>query len=204
MIAFLVVFFSFLLGSIPFGLIVGKVWGSIDVRQHGSGNIGTSNVMRTVGKAAAGAVLVLDVLKGTLPVVAAMSLGVPDWAVAATAFAAVAGHMWSVFLNFEGGKGVATTLGVAIALDLWLALSLVLVWVAVLIVTRYISVGSLASALSLPALTWFLGHGSEYVIVGALICLLVFIRHRSNIERLRAGTEYRFGERAATARVDRR
>src|SRR5690606_30565467 len=110
MTAFLIVCASFLLGSIPFGLIVGNLWGSVDVRRHGSGNIGTSNVLRRVGKGAGALVLILDVIKGTVPVMAAMSLGFSGWVIAATAFAAVAGHMWSVFLNFKGGKGVATTL----------------------------------------------------------------------------------------------
>lgn len=204
MTAFWIVCASFLLGSIPFGLIVGKLWGSVDVRQHGSGNIGTSNVMRTVGKGAGALVLVLDVLKGAVPVMAATSLGLSDAAVAAAGFAAVAGHMWSAFLKFKGGKGVATTLGVLIALDYRLALSLLAIWLAVVIATRYISVGSLVAALCLPMLTWTFGHGTEYVVAGALICLLVFWRHRSNIERLRAGKEFRFGERAAGARADRR
>lgn len=195
---------SFLLGSIPFGLIVGKLWGSVDVRKYGSGNIGTSNVMRTVGKGAAVCVLVLDVLKGALPVMAALSLDAADWVVAAAGLAAVGGHIWSFFLKFQGGKGIATTLGVVWALDPRLAGALVLTWLLVLFVTRFISVASLAAALVLPVYTWLFGHGVEYVINGAIIALIVFWRHRSNIQRLRAGTEYRFGERATTARVDRR
>lgn len=203
MSALLLLVASYVLGSIPFGLIIGKLWGSIDVRQHGSGNIGTSNVMRTVGKGAAAVVLVLDVLKGTVPVAAAASLGVPDWVVAATAFCAVAGHTGSVFLKFNGGKGIATALGAAIGIDFRLALALVAVWVLVLVVTRYISVASLAGAACMPFIVWALGHHTPFVVSAAGISLLAAWRHRSNVSRLLAGTEYRFGERAA-ARADRR
>jgi len=194
---------SYLLGSIPFGLIIGKLWGAIDVREHGSGNIGTSNVMRTVGKSAAAVVLVLDVLKGALPVVAAQSLDLSDWIVAGAGAAAVAGHVWSLFLRFNGGKGIATALGVAFAFDLRLALALLAVWILVVFVTRYISVGSLAGAVCMPVFVWAFGHGSAYVGAACLISLLAFWRHRSNVSRLLSGTEYRFGERA-TARADRR
>lgn len=204
MTAFLIVCASFLLGSIPFGLIVGKLWGSVDVRRHGSGNIGTSNVLRTVGRGAGALVLILDVIKGTVPVMAAMSLGFSDWVIAATAFAAVAGHMWSVFLNFKGGKGVATTLGVLIAVDYRLALALVVLWLVVVAATRYISLGSLVAAVGLPIMAWMMGLGVEYVTTGVLIGLSVMIRHRSNIERLRTGTEYRFGEKVSDARAGRR
>src|SRR5690606_28618340 len=126
---------------------------------------------------------------------AAMSLGFSDWVIAATAFAAVAGHMWSVFLNFKGGKGVATTLGVLIAVDYRLALALVVLWLVVVAATRYTSLGSLVAAVGLPIMAWMMGLGVEYVTTGVLIGLLVMIRHRSNIERLRTGTEYRFGEK---------
>src|SRR5690606_955901 len=203
MTGFVLLLGSYLLGSIPFGLIVGKLWGSVDVREHGSGNIGTSNVMRTVGKAAATVVLVLDVLKGAVPVAAAQGLGLSDWNVAAAGFGAVAGHVWSVFLKFNGGKGIATALGVALALDLRVAAALLAVWALVVFATRYISVASLTGAVAMPVLLWALGHDPQYVASAALISLLAFWRHRSNLSRLLAGTEYRFGERA-TERMERR
>lgn len=203
MYAYLLLIASFFLGSIPFGLIVGKLWGSVDVRRHGSGNIGASNVMRTVGKGAAAVVLVFDVLKGATPVMAARSLELSEWIVALSGLCAVAGHIWSVFLSFNGGKGIATTLGVVLAVDWRLGLSLFLVWLLVLVLTRYISVASLAGAVCLPLFAWALGHGPEHVASGLVISLLAFMRHRSNMSRLRAGTEYRFGERAE-AKADRR
>src|SRR5690606_24028988 len=187
---------SFLLGSVPFGLIVGKLWGSVDVRRYGSGNIGASNVMRTVGKAAGAVVLILDGLKGATPVLAARSLDFPEWIVALAGLSAVAGHIWSVFLNFNGGKGIATPLGVVLAVTPLLGISLFLVWLLVLLLTRYISVASLAGAVCLPIFAWTFGHWPEHVICGTAISLLAFLRHRSNLQRLRAGTEYRFGQRA--------
>lgn len=203
MSALLLLLASYLLGSIPFGLIIGKLWASVDVREHGSGNIGTTNVLRTLGKGPAAVVLVLDLLKGALPVVAAQSFGLSDWIVAAAGLAAVAGHVWSAFLRFNGGKGIATALGVAVAFDLRLALALLTVWILVVFVTRYISVASLAGALCMPVFLWAFGHGTEYVSTAAVISLLAFWRHRSNLSRLLAGTEYRFGERAS-ARIERR
>ena len=124
---------TYLLGAIPFGWVVGRVWGSVDVRRVGSGNIGTSNVMRTLGKGPALVVLLLDVVKGTLPVVFAKSLHLSPPAVISVAVAAVVGHIWSAFLRFNGGKGIATTLGVVIGLDWRLALSLLGVWLVVLL-----------------------------------------------------------------------
>jgi len=191
---------AYLIGSIPFGLIVGKVFGSVDVRQHGSGNIGTSNVMRTVGKGAALLVLVLDVLKGTLPVWAAIAYGASPLGVAAVALFAVVGHNWPIFLGFQGGKGIATTLGVLFALDWRVALLLLAIWIVCVAITRYISLSSLIAAAILPFLVWLFGNPAEYVAGGALISLFAFWRHKSNIARLRAGTEYKFGERAGTER----
>lgn len=191
---------AYLIGSIPFGLIVGKLVGSVDVRKHGSGNIGASNVMRTVGRGAALLVLALDVLKGAFPVWAALSyLESPAW-VAAVAVFAVVGHNWPVFLRFKGGKGIATTLGVLIALDWRVALLLLGVWIASVWITRYISLSSLVGAALLPFLLWLFGSPVEYVAGGALISLFAFWRHRSNIVRLRLGTEYKFGERAGSER----
>lgn len=186
---------TYLLGAVPFGWVVGRVWGSIDVRQVGSGNIGTSNVMRTLGKGPALVVLLLDVLKGTLPVALARSMELSPSTVIAVAVGAVVGHVWPVFLRFRGGKGIATTLGVAIGLDWRLALSLLGVWLVVLLATRYISVASMTAAIALPLLVWALGHPQAYVVGGLLISALALLRHRSNVSRLLAGTEYRFGER---------
>lgn len=190
---------TYLVASIPFGLIVGKVWGAVDVRRVGSGNIGTSNVMRSVGKGAAAVVLLLDVCKGTVPVWIAHGLGFSDAAIAAICVAAVAGHVWSIFLRFNGGKGVATALGVMLGVDGWVALSLIAVWLVVLILTRYISVASVLAALWLPIALWLFTQAWVYVGAGCAISALAIWRHRGNIQRLLAGTEYRFGERVGRA-----
>lgn len=190
---------AYVLGAVPFGWVVGKVWGSIDVRQVGSGNIGTSNVMRTLGKGPALVVLFLDVMKGLVPVALAGSWGLPPGAVIAAGVAAVAGHVWPVFLRFKGGKGIATTLGVAIGLDGRLALLLLGLWLVVLILTRYISVASMTAAVALPFAVWGLGHPPEHVAGAAAIGVLALVRHRGNLHRLLSGTEYRFGERVQGA-----
>lgn len=190
---------TYLVASIPFGLIVGKMWGSVDVRRVGSGNIGTSNVMRAVGKGAAAVVLVLDVCKGAVPVWIAHRLGFSEGAVAAVCVAAVAGHVWSIFLRFNGGKGVATALGVMLGVDVWVALSLIAAWLVVLVLTRYISVASLLAALWLPVALWLFTQTWVYVGAGCAISALAIWRHRGNVQRLLAGTEYRFGERVGRA-----
>lgn len=198
---YVVLVLTYLIASIPFGLIVGKVWGAVDVRKVGSGNIGTSNVMRSVGKGAAALVLVLDVLKGGIPVWFALSQGYAPGMVSAVAVLSVFAHVYSVFLRFNGGKGIATTFGVMLALDGGVALSLVIVWGAVLFFSRYISLASLVAALWLPIALWVSTSTPTYVIAGCVISAIAIWRHRSNLQRLRAGTEYRLGERVE--RVER-
>ena len=200
MIEFLFCLAAYLFGSVPFGLIVGRLAGSVDIRKLGSGNIGTSNVLRTVGKGPAILVLLLDVAKGTLPVWAALHYGLSPAAVAAVAVSAVVGHICPAFLGFNGGKGIATTLGVLIALDWRIAVILLLIWIASVAVTRYISLSSLVAAALLPVLLAGLGHPLEIVGGGLVISILAFWRHKSNIARLKAGTEYKFGERAGSER----
>lgn len=190
---------AYVLGAVPFGWVVGKAWGSVDVRKVGSGNIGTSNVMRTVGKTAAICVLVLDVVKGALPVLLARALHFSPWGVIGVAVAAVVGHVWPVFLRFNGGKGIATTLGAAIGLDLRLALLLLGLWFVTLLATRYISVASLVAAVALPVFVWALGHSTAFIVGGSFISALAMWRHRANLRRLLSGTEYRFGERVQGA-----
>ncbi len=187
---------TYVFASIPFGLIVGKLCGAVDVRKVGSGNIGTSNVMRSVGKGPAAVVLVLDVLKGALPVWSALNWGFSTEIVALVAVLAVSAHVFSIFLRFNGGKGIATTLGAMLALDGGVALSLVIVWGAVLFFSRYISLASLVAAIWLPIGVWVSTSAPTYVIAGCIISAIAIWRHRSNLQRLRSGTEYRLGERA--------
>lgn len=194
--------FSFLLGSIPFGYVAGRLFGSVDIRKHGSGNIGATNVVRTLGRLPGAFVFLADVLKGAAPVVVAAAWGHPPWAVAAAGILAVCGHVWSVFLNFNGGKGIATAFGVMFALDPAAAGALFLIWLVVVFLTRYVSLASLVGAVSFPILLLLFGHPTAVIVGGVALSLIAIWRHRSNISRLLAGCEYRIGE-SATSKATR-
>jgi glycerol-3-phosphate acyltransferase PlsY len=197
----LLVVAAYLIGAIPWGYLIGRYHGGVDLRKVGSGGTGATNALRTMGKGASIAVLLLDVLKGALVVLAAGWLGFGGWWQAAAAVAAVAGHCWSPFIGFKGGKGVATGAGAAIALCPPVALVLpvlaIVVWA-----TRYVSLGSLVAAglatlgsVALAAtgrLPW------PAAIAVTLISAIIAWQHRSNISRLLSGTERKFGERIAT------
>jgi acyl phosphate:glycerol-3-phosphate acyltransferase len=188
---------AFLAGAIPWGYLVGRLIGGIDLRAIGSGSTGATNVLRTLGPGASAVVLALDVLKGLLPVLAAKSLGFGPLWVGAAAVASVAGHCWSPFIGFRGGKGVATGAGAAVALFPQTLLALP-VMAAVVWATRYVSLGSLvgsliASILALSfAATGWLAWPSAVAIV--LIAAIIVVRHAENIQRLRGGSERRVGE----------
>lgn len=187
---------AYLLGSIPFGLIVSKLWAEIDIRQHGSGNIGMTNVMRTVGYLPGLVTLLLDVAKGYVPVLLARQVsGDPTTALIIGVFA-IAGHNWSVFLRFKGGKGVATTAGVFLGVAPGIALALFVIFLGVVVLTRDVSLGSILAAVSLPILLIFYRFPWPIVLLGVLISVFTIVRHRANISRLLAGTEYRFGDKA--------
>jgi glycerol-3-phosphate acyltransferase PlsY len=192
---------SFLLGAIPWGYIAGKVSGGIDLRTVGSGGTGATNVLRTLGLKASAIVLVLDILKGFLPVIVMRASGFSAWWIAAAAVAAVAGHCWSPFVGFKGGKGVATGAGAAIAL---LPEVLVILPVMALVVwqTRFVSLGSLIAAALAAVLAVVLAAGERTSWSTALaivvIAAIIAFRHRSNVERLWQGTERRIGEKVAT------
>jgi glycerol-3-phosphate acyltransferase PlsY len=194
----ILVVLSFVLGAIPWGYIAGQVTRGIDLRTVGSGGTGATNVLRTLGKPASALVLLLDVVKGLSPVLIARWLGFdPGW-VAAAAVAAVAGHCWSPFIGFRGGKGVATSAGAGIALFPWALLALP-VMAAVVAATRYVSLGSLtATAFATLLAIGFAATGRvDWSVPVALLAMtaIVFFRHRENIARLRSGTERRLGER---------
>lgn len=187
------VLLSYLLGSLPVGLLVARRVSGVDIRSRGSGNIGTANVVRVSGWAAGALVLVADVLKGALPVLAARWLGLPGLVAAAAGLAAVAGHDWSLFLRFRGGKGVATSLGVVLVFAPAAALALVLVWAAIVAATRYSSLGSLAGlVLAAPAVR-LAGGPPEAVWFCLAAAALGVWRHRENIARLASGREHRLG-----------
>lgn len=181
---------GYLVGSVPFGVLMARVFGLGDLRQVGSGNIGATNVLRTGSKGAAALTLLLDALKGAVPVWIAWSWGAE--AAALAGLGAVIGHCFPVWLKFKGGKGVATFLGALLALD-WLAfLVFAGVWLAVAFATRYSSLAALVA--SCAALVVMLVTGSwPGIAMGALVLLVVLViqRHHANIARLRAGTESR-------------
>lgn len=178
---------SFFLGAVPFGIVISRLFYGRDLRAAGSGNIGAANALRTLGKGGAIAVLVLDGLKGVAPVVAGRALDGPVLA-AVAAFAAIAGHCFSPFLGFRGGKGVATNFGAICALAWPAGGGFALVWLVVVLVTGYASLASmLASAAVIPAL--FVVGGTAAGGYGIAAAALIVAMHRANIARLRAGTE---------------
>src|SRR5882757_7533553 len=185
---------GYLLGSIPFGLILTKFAGTQDLRSIGSGNIGATNVLRTGHKGLAAATLVCDMLKGTVAVIIAGYFGGPDAAMLA-ALGAFLGHLFPVWLKFRGGKGVAVYIGVLLGL-LWpAALLFCLIWLAVAVITRYSSLSALIASLVTPILLWWFGQLALAALF-AVLTFLVFFVHRENIKRLLAGTESKIGQKA--------
>lgn len=181
---------AYLAGSIPFGLVVGKLFYGVDVRLHGSGNVGTTNVFRVLGKKAGVIVLVCDMLKGYVPAAVAAAVFDP-WFAIVIAAAPVLGHIYSIFLKGRGGKGIATGAGVVLAL-VPVAFAIILTaWLLLILITRYVSVASLAAAVLVPVLTIALDEPLPYEIAGVLVAILVWWAHRSNISRLLAGEENR-------------
>lgn len=199
---------AYLSGSIPFGLILGKMKG-IDIRQYGSGNIGTSNVARILGKKAAIATLLGDGLKGLLPVLLArMVIGNENmWPLIATGLAAVIGHNWPIWLRFKGGKGVTTTYGAFLGITWLPALVTILVWVLVSKLTHKASLAALISSPCAPLFAWLAGMilrtpALPALVFGLIACALIYIRHIANIQRLLAGTELRQDQKIATDRSE--
>lgn len=182
--------FGYLLGSIPFGLLVTRAAGLGDVRKIGSGNIGATNVLRTGNKGLAAATLLLDALKGTAAVLIAGRFA-PEFALWA-GFAAFLGHLFPVWLGFKGGKGVATYLGVLIGLAWQVALIFAAVWLTVAFLFRYSSLAALTAAVVVPVALYFLST-PEIAGLFAVMSLIVIVKHRANISRLLAGTEGKIG-----------
>ncbi|WP_299307418.1 glycerol-3-phosphate 1-O-acyltransferase PlsY [uncultured Croceicoccus sp.] len=182
--------FGYLLGSIPWGIVLTRVTGAGNLREIGSGSTGATNVLRTGRKGLAAATLLLDLLKGLCAVLIAGAL----WPGAAplAAIGAVAGHCYPVWLRFNGGKGVATMMGVVLGLAWPLGLVFAVVWLGLLAVLRISSVAGMSAAISAPLAAWALGY-SEFIVAGVVMAALVLWRHRSNIARLMAGQEPRVG-----------
>ena len=190
---------SYLLGSISFSIVIARLLKGIDIRQHGSGNAGATNTLRVLGIGPGIAVFVLDTLKGTAAVALGWwASGFADgaaWVPVASGLAAVIGHNWPVWFFFRGGKGIATTIGVMAPLAFWPMVISGAAALAVIAITRYVSLGSLVMAASLPALTAAFGADPAVIAGAAVITVLAFVRHRRNIIRLAAGTENRIGGR---------
>lgn len=182
---------AYFIGSIPTGLLLGKAFG-VDVRKSGSGNIGATNVYRTAGRSLGILTLVGDCLKGLLPVLLARYLDLPVLWLAAVGLAAFLGHVYTVFLGFKGGKGVATGLGVFLGLSPVAVLLAVVVFAFVLWQWRYVSLGSIVAAVAMPLLVAMLDHRVVMIAVTAVISSIIVQKHRDNIGRLQAGTESKF------------
>lgn len=187
---------GYLLGSIPFGLLVAKWGGAGDIRAIGSGNIGTTNVLRTGRKGLAAATLVLDAGKGAAAVLLARHFAGDVAALAGCA--AFLGHIYSVWLGFKGGKGVATMLGVTLAAFWPAGLAFALVWIAAALLSRYSSLGGMLAAVAAPVAAWVLNRPDGAVLFGAM-ALIVLWKHRENIARLVQGTESKIGSKAVPA-----
>ena len=188
---------SYLIGSVPTGFLLVKWLKRVDLRTVGSGNIGATNVGRVAGPWTSALVFVIDAAKGALAVVIAPSLlnSLLPAAGLACGLAAVLGHNFPVFLNFKGGKGVATTIGVLLAAAPTVGIIYLTVWGAGLLIWRYVSVSSMAAAASIPVTLLILHRSSAEVLLGLALTLLIVLRHRANIDRLRQGTEPRVGQR---------
>jgi acyl phosphate:glycerol-3-phosphate acyltransferase len=186
------IIFAYLLGSVPTGYLMGA-WMGVDVRTAGSGNIGATNVARVIGKRQGILTLAADAAKGFIPVFAAAQLGFAPPVAALAGTAAFLGHLYPAFLKFQGGKGVATALGVYVGLAPLATLVLIVVFAAVALTSRIVSLSSMAAALTAPVALWFFSYPPPVVGLSALIASMIIIRHRANIRRLRAGTEPRFG-----------
>ena len=199
----LIIAFSYLLGSIPVGYLLVRVFKKQDIRTFGSGNIGATNVLRSGGKGLGAATFMLDVAKGALAAALGAWLAawlLPDWparnVAALAALCAVIGHMFPVWLGFKGGKGVATGFGVFLFIAPWAALSAIGVFAVIVAITRYVSLASILGAASFPIFAWFFVHGDKpafFVAVQIIVSGLIIVKHHANIGRLLSGTENRFG-----------
>ena len=206
---FLATLAAYLIGSLSFAVIVSRVMGLHDPRTYGSGNPGATNVLRSGSKPAAIATLLLDALKGWLPVMLVQWFGKPyglgDGTLAAVALAAFLGHLYPVFFRFQGGKGVATALGVLLGISVWLGLATALTWLIIAVFFRYSSLASLVAAVFAPVYYVLFGGVLWYTeapVTAAIVVmgLLLIWRHRENIQRLVAGKESRLGKKSPPKR----
>jgi glycerol-3-phosphate acyltransferase PlsY len=195
MTAALVIAFSYLLGSVPFGMVFARAKG-VDLRSVGSGNIGATNVLRAAGRGPAVLTLLGDALKGAAAVALARALGLGAFNEGLAALAAVAGHDFSVFLRFRGGKGVATSLGAVLIYAPQAGILTAVLWLITVVLTRYSSLGAIVSFALLPVVMLLTGQAKQKAAVAVALSALLVLKHSGNIKRLVEGTERRVGEKA--------
>lgn len=187
---------AYLIGGLPVGLYIARLKGIEDIRKHGSGNIGATNVLRVIGAKAGVAVWIIDCLKGVIPVLVARHVfGLEGWALGVVSVVPVIGHCFSIYLKFTGGRGVSTALGSMLALYWPAGLASFLLFVLIVAKTRYISLGSMLGSCSTPLLMWLFGMHPAYAVGTGLIAAVVVLRHIPNIQRLRTGTERKLGQK---------
>ena len=188
-----VILLAYVLGSIPFGLIIAKIF-NIDIRQHGSGNIGATNVFRTLGPVAGVIVLTLDLLKGTLPVYLAAQVTADPWLIIFAGLAAVLGHTYSIFMKFKGGRGAATGMGILLGIAPEIFVGALIMVILVILISRYVSLASISTPPVVTLAFILLKKPLPYTIVAGLITALIIVRHVPNIKRLIQGTERKIGQ----------
>jgi len=192
----LIIISCYLLGSIPFGYIVGKLFKKVDIREFGSGNIGTTNAFRILGPSLASLVLLGDVGKGILSIYLVRFLNIDNLLILTIAgLAVICGHDWSLFLGFKGGKGIATTFGVVFALNPTISILALIIWGVVVITTRYVSLSSIFAVISIFVFTILFKQPYEYIVFSAIILVLGIFNHKENIKRLKSKKESKIGEK---------
>ncbi len=191
---YILIILSYLMGSIPFGLVIAKLKG-IDLRRHGSGNIGATNVLRVVGKKEALFTLLADILKGMIIPLVIASKGGPESLVVLSGIAAVLGHDFSIFLGFRGGKGVATSIGAVLAYEPVVGFITISLWLLSAFVFKYSSLSALLAFALLPLNVIIFQKDSTGIVFSLVLCFLIFVKHRENLKRLMEGTEPRIGKR---------
>jgi glycerol-3-phosphate acyltransferase PlsY len=203
LISLTIILVAYLLGSFPTGYILARILKGIDIREMGSGSTGATNVLRNVGKGAAIAVLIIDMLKGVLAVLAVKFLYnyseiLPspwqDWLITICALIAVIGHSKSIWLNFAGGKSAAISLGILLTMNLYVGLGTLAVFLTLLAITRIVSISSISASIGVNILMWIFLPTTPYITFAIIAASYVIIRHRSNIDRIIAGTEPRIGQ----------
>jgi len=194
-VAYLTLIAAYLIGSLPFGYILTRIVHRTDIRDYGSGNIGATNVLRVYGWRFALPVFILDLAKGLVAVLLARAASDVPAIYLIAGFLAMFGHSFPLYLKFKGGKAVATSIGVLVAISGWVTLVVVACFLAIVYFTRYVSLGSIISMLISPFVFWALGFELAYILFGAAAAILVIVRHHENIGRLLKGTESKLGRK---------